>query len=141
MKSSRHPAKKHIISAKPSFKDFQLHCGTFDYCVNVIISKDLERCAGYVNSKHERPDYYTPADFNCLGKVFFSSSYCPVLWLPTLPVSVSEQGTLIHELLHIVFDTANWAGVTYSSSSEEVYTHLLKYLYKQFYEQLTPSND
>ena len=131
LRGNQHSMTKGIRKKSPQFTDFQIHGGTFDYSVNIILSKDLERCASYVNLKHETTRY-SSSDFDCQGKVFFSQGLCPVLWLPSAPTTSSEQGTAIHELLHIVFEITNWAGVRYSPESEEIYTHLLKHLYRQF---------
>ena len=131
---------KKPLPEKKEFIYFQMHPGTFDHCINVIISEDLDECASFVNKKFETVGF-SRDDFQAQGKVFMSSPYCPILWLPRKPISISEQGTLIHELLHLVFTVTDWAGIRLSPDSEEVYTHLLKYFYKQFYEKLTPNEE
>lgn len=114
-----------------SFQTFKMDSGQFDHCINVIISEDLKRCAKYVNEKFKSD--FSEGDFNCLGKVFFERGVYPILWLPRYPATISDQATLAHELLHLVFEVTSWAGVTHSSSSEETFTHLLGYYFKQFY--------
>lgn len=119
------------------FQDFHIHCGTFDFGFNVILSEDKERCAKYVNEKLEM-ERFSSLDFESLGKVFFRGGYCPVLWLPKYPTTHGEIGTLNHELLHIVIEVMGWAGISLSPSSEEAFTHLMKYVTVQFYEKAVP---
>lgn len=117
------------------FQNFHIHCGVYDYGINVIVSEDATRCAEYVNRKFEI-FHITGDDFDCLGKVFSKRGMCPILWMPRVPSSPKEQGTLSHECLHIVFEIMSWAGIPYSTSSEEAYTHLLKYLYTSFFDNV-----
>lgn len=143
-KALRDAAKKHTESLTPPFITFTLSAGTFEYDTNIIISKDLERCANFVNQKFEKTsNLFTSSDFIARGKVFFSGKgHSPILWLPAPPITPSEQATLAHELLHIVFEVTNWAGISLCNHSEEVYTHMLSHLYRQFYSRLNPpTND
>ena len=116
------------------FQSFSIHCGTYDFSFHVILSSDKKKSADFVNEKL-RKDIFTPEDFEVLGKVFFRGGYAPVLWLPSYPLTNKEIGTLNHELLHIVFEVMGWAGISLSHSSEEAFTHLMKYITTQFYEQ------
>lgn len=129
-------SKLRKVKEESDFQSFHIHCGTFDFGFNVILSTDKERCATFVNDKLET-ERFSVLDFDCLGKVFFKGGYCPVLWLPSYPLSHKEIGTLNHELLHIVFEVTNWAGISLSPSSKEVFTHLMKYVTTQFYEKAT----
>lgn len=120
-------------------QEFSLHGGTFNYSIHVILCSDLEKASTYVNEKLGQ-SFATSETFNCLGKIFYSETddYCPVMWLPSYPTTTEEVATVAHELLHLVFRITNWAGIIYSPSSEEVYTHLLSYLVRQFYEKAHP---
>src|SRR5215510_8905247 len=88
-------AKTYNKSLSPPFQEFHVHCGPFDYGINFIISKDLNKCADYVNQKFEMTRF-SEDDFNCLGKVFFHHGHCPIMWLPQYPTTPQEQGTLAH---------------------------------------------
>lgn len=114
------------------FKEFCMDSGQFDHCINVIVSPNSTRCATYVNGKFN-VTHIGKDEFDCLGKVFTKRGLCPILWVPAIPTSPEEQATLAHELLHIVFEVTGWAGIKHSPESEEIFTHLLKYYYRQFF--------
>lgn len=129
------------MTKKPFFKTFQIDCGTYEYGINVVITKDIKRAAAFVNSKTSLPTKDLLAaneeDFIALGKIFYRYGYCPVLWLPGIPKTPTEFGTLYHELFHAVCYTMKWANIPLSRDSEEAYCHLIKHLTRKFLEEIS----
>lgn len=51
------------------------------------------------------------------------------LWMPKLPVSIKEYGTLVHELEHFVFMFLDMRGFNHSDDSDEAYAYLLEFMF------------
>ena len=60
-----------------------------------------------------------------------------VLWMPSLPESGEELGTLSHEIFHVAVMVMKKAGVGFCADSEEVFAYLIGYITKNVTEMLT----
>lgn len=128
------------VGSAGEYKVFQIHCGTYDFTINFVITKDLVRACKFINFKLELPNMTEVAvndtDFNCLGKRFYIHGYCPIIWLSEFPKTPEQIGTAIHEIFHTVCDCMRWANVPLTIGSEEAYCHLIKYITKNFFKKM-----
>lgn len=120
---------------KSIFKTFQVHAGTYDFGINFCITKEIDALVKFVNFKLET-NYVTNADFDCQGKRVYRYGYCPIVWIPQIPKTPTEIGTLCHEIFHVVCDVMRWAGIPLTNDTEEAYCHLIKHITKKVFEQL-----
>lgn len=144
IKNIRSGLRNPQIKMKLLFKRFKIHAGSYDFAINFLITPDINRAIKFVNFKLELPcaDYLAvnDSDFNyALGKHFGRKGYVPVIWLPDIPKTPDQLGTLTHELFHGVCSVMRWANVPLGYDSEEAYCHLMKYLTKQFFEHIQPA--
>lgn len=109
------------------FRSFHISAGTYEFGINVVVSRDEKRVVGFVRWKFEDPNY-SPELGVCRGRVFFRKGYCPILWIPQPPGSPREYATLCHEVLHVACIVMGWAGIPLTDESEEAYAHLIGYL-------------
>ena len=54
-----------------------------------------------------------------------------ILWLPQVPTSIADYGSLVHEIEHFVFRLFDNIGMTHSDDSDEAYAYLLSYVFKE----------
>ncbi len=59
-----------------------------------------------------------------------------VIWLQKYNHSLSDQGVLVHELLHYTIGELKRRGFSLNSGSEEAYTYFLESVYKNALERL-----
>lgn len=121
---------------KKLFKTFQVHAGTYDFGINFCITPDTKRACKWINFKIEIADYVTTGDLDCLGKRIFRNGYCPIVWLPQIPKTPDQLGTLSHEIFHSVCDVMRWANISLTNDTEEAYCHLIKKITKNFFEKI-----
>ena len=66
------------------------------------------------------------------------------LWMPKLPVSIKEYGTLVHELEHFVYMFLDIIGFNHSNDSDEAYAYLLGFMFCEvdvFINELKDNNE
>lgn len=114
---------------------FKIHCGTFDYNIDVVIGKDKELVKKFIKKKHKAlPDNINVFDI-AHGMIIRYEGFNPILWLPAKPRTPSELATMSHEIFHLVYTVLSYVGITLSESSEEVFCYLIGHLTKQVIEK------
>lgn len=63
-----------------------------------------------------------------------------IVYMPKLPSTPKEMGTLIHELSHATNAIMEAIGVTLTESSEEAYTYCLGFLTRKVFEEFAISS-
>src|SRR5688572_31393596 len=116
-------------------RKFRMNYGTYSRFIDVIITEDRKKAATFVNNSQDRQLKLNEDDFDCLGKVCLKSKYNDILWLPRLPKTTEELGTVNHEIFHLVYWRLSCAGLQLSESSEEAFNYLISYLTTQFYKK------
>lgn len=53
-----------------------------------------------------------------------------LLWVKRLPESISDYGSLIHEIEHCTFEILNSRGIKHTDDSDEAFAYLLGWLYE-----------
>ena len=119
---------------KSIFKTFYVHAGTYDFGINFCITKNTEMAAKWASFKLEEP--ISKEVFDCLGKRIWINGYCPIVWIPQVPKTPAEIGTLCHEIFHVVCDVMRWAQIPLTNDTEEAWAHLIKHITKKAFEQL-----
>lgn len=113
---------------------FSVNAGTYEYDINFIITADKKKAAKFVNFKLE--SNFTEDNFEgARGRYFISSGKCPIIWLPEIPKTPRQHGTLSHEIFHVVVAIMDWANIRLCSESEEAWTHLIGHITTKFYEK------
>lgn len=51
------------------------------------------------------------------------------LWMPNVPTTISNYGTLVHELQHFVFILLDNIGMQHTKESDEAYSYLITYMF------------
>ena len=107
---------------------FGIYLGVYDYTVNFVLGKNCKEVEAWVRWKHERPDTW---EWNrgVKGCVFFTEGYAPIMWLPGVPRTNDEKGTLAHECFHVACEVLRWCHVRFCDESEEAYAHLMTALF------------
>lgn len=124
-------------ASRLGLKERNIHFGMFDFSF-VYLEGPRKNVEKFVRWKLD--DYETPiqapaqAAYGAHGLTFYRPGYVPILWLPRKPRTAREHGTVAHEVLHIVVRLMNWADVTLSSESEEVYCHAVGFAVTQVLE-------
>lgn len=89
---------------------------------------DLDRiCENYIPDSFAAGKAFRATDIDgIIGNRFY-------LWLePRWDNSQEWHGMLVHECTHLAAEILKYAGVTLTSSSEEVYAYLIQQLYLEF---------
>lgn len=116
---------------KKSFLAFEVEAGTYDYDFWVVVSEDHERVLKWFRKKFDPNFKHTFG----LGFVAQYKDHKPVLWIPKIPTTPREYGTLSHEIFHMTEKIMTWAGVLLHEASEEAYTHLIGHLTTKILEK------
>src|SRR4029078_10279245 len=111
---------------------FKILGGTYDIHVDVCITDDKQRALKYIKKKLNKS--FHESDFG-RGNFFFSGS-SSVIWVPRIPKTPREHGTVGHEIFHAVYHILSWASVNLSESSEEAFCHLIGHMTTQFYNKI-----
>jgi len=69
-----------------------------------------------------------------LGRTLLLHSGQVILYMPKLPLSVADFGTLQHEIFHAAFFILDKAGITLASNCDEAYSCLIQFLTKRILE-------
>ena len=117
-------------------KTFKIQAGTYDFTINVCITSDRKKALKFIRFKFENKICFSENDFDAKGKMFYREGWSPVIWLPKIPKTPREHGTVNHEIFHGVYYILSWAGIKLSESSEEAFCHLIGHMTTQFYEKI-----
>lgn len=98
-----------------------IHFGMFDFSI-AYVTGPKEGGRKFAEWKHECPHDAAP---NARGICYWRPDYVPVVWVPRLPKTPREYGTLAHEMLHAVGWLSKWAGFRLDNDSEETFCHAL----------------
>lgn len=91
-------------------------------------------------AKHFKKHQYEHILKDIGSKEFLGATYSlpkgVLVYMPNVPKTDADYGTLAHEILHAVFWITEKVGIEYSSKGEEVYTHLMQSLLQSALETL-----
>lgn len=108
-----------------------LNGGTFHTDVTVFMCQNPTPALEFVQQNIDSA--YTPKDFDASGVTFYKRGYPITIWLPKVPETPWDISVANHELLHAAVAILNTAGISFSDSTEEVYSYELGHLSEQFY--------
>ena len=74
---------------------------------------------------------------NLLGKTVLLSQGNIILWMPSVPQTAKEKGTMAHEIFHAACEIMTKIDVQPCEENEEVYAYLIGYLTKKIDEAIT----
>ncbi|MHB8581032.1 MAG: hypothetical protein ACYDA4_14405 [Ignavibacteriaceae bacterium] len=119
------------------FKVFQnIPDGIYDGCFTVFIGEH-DKMGKWLGKRY--PGVSISDDDN-FGESFALESkdkiMVNVIWLQKYNRSLSDQGVLVHELLHYTIGELKRRGFSLNSGSEEAYTYFLESVYKNALERL-----
>lgn len=100
-----------------------IYLGVYDYTFWLAVGPfdQVKRFVAWKNADTQVQRH--PA--NVRGCIFRKPNFTPVLWIPKLPRTAREHGTLAHEAFHLTYEVASWASIPLGDDSEEAYAHLL----------------
>ena len=74
---------------------------------------------------------------DCCGVAFqFDKQRVSYLWLPRVPKTPSEHGTLAHEFCHIILHYFNQIGFPLDYTHDEPVCYFMKFMVKSFWEKI-----
>lgn len=77
------------------------------------------------------PDAFDP-DAPPRGMTFRGHDTQPTVWIPCVPRSPTDLGTLAHEFLHVLRDALQeWAGMPLTEETDEAWAHALGMLMRE----------
>jgi hypothetical protein len=124
-----------------TFKHFVIYLDIYDFYVHFCIG-DKDKTLKHVNKLLQLPDIQNNLaafDLNHMDKKglrFRREGYIPVVWLPRVPKTTEELGTLSHEIFHVTCDVCRHVSIPLTEYSEEAYCYITGYLTKQFWEKI-----
>lgn len=120
------------IRTVKGLRELHVHMGMFDFGVNVAIGP-IEKLTPYVRYKLEDPDFGKGDDAPRVlaqGRGWYVArvGFCPIIWIPRMPKTPREHGTLAHESIHAVMRMMEWASIPTNYDTEEVVTHAVSHI-------------
>lgn len=76
---------------------------------------------------------------NMLGRTVLLSAGNIILWMPSIPKTNKEKGTLAHEIYHAACEIMNKIDVPPCPDNEEAYAYLIGYITSKIEELITSS--
>ena len=114
---------------------FEIQGTSIDLGVIVMVTEDTAKAAAYVRANLDTTA--NGSDFDCRGITFPTQDGKPIIiWLPNL----KDNGVISHELFHATINKMQWAGISLTDDTEEIYAYELQYLTNQFNNHVRRSN-
>ena len=112
--------------------DIMVHFGSYDYLKEELISRfGLEDTLSILGGMN--------INSNILGRTVLLSTGNIILWIPNVPKTNKDKGTLAHEIYHADCEIMNKIDVPPCSENEEAYAYLIGYITSKIEEILTSS--
>jgi hypothetical protein len=114
---------------------FEIQGTSIDLSVTILVTEDTAKAAAYVRANLDSTA--KGSDFDCRGVTFPTQDGKPIIiWLPNL----EDKGVISHELFHATISKMQWAGISLTDDTEEIYAYELQYLTNQFNNHVRRSN-
>ena len=125
-------AKKRRPSPKVSRVDVEL----YGFSVLVVIHPDLKEFNRWMRKNVDESYYPEDADGSRpLGRCC-SRGGSSVIWLPSIPTTPDQLGTLAHEISHAVFNAFELIGIESGYRNDEPFCYALKYIMAESLKKL-----
>lgn len=122
------------VTTVRGMREIHIPLGMFDFAVNVVTGP-RENLLRYVLWKLEvKPgtqDERRLTEFvseEKRGCHVSWAGFCPIVWIPRIPQTPREHGTLAHEAYHAVCRLMYWADMPMTQDTEEVMAHAISHL-------------
>lgn len=109
---------------------FRASIDIFEYPVLIVIG-DHKKAEKYISWKFDEEVENSAV----AGRTFHKKGYAPIVWLPKIPKTSEELGTLNHELAHIVFGIFRHIDSPNTDDTQEHFCYILGYLTREFLTQ------
>ena len=105
----------------------------FHHTLQVLFGDYLE-VKGALNSEFDVDDKLSDAMLAQIGKCIGFMWYCSdideyFLWVNTVPATIRDYGTLVHEIQHFVYLFLRNKGLSHCDESDELYSYLFEYIF------------
>jgi hypothetical protein len=127
--------KADSLLAIPYFKRVELRLDTYDVDVIVIITGDRALALNHIRGMYQDTTL-TINDFEAKAVTFFNGADAPCIWLPGIPKTPEELGTLNHELFHVTSIIMSHVGIRLTNASDEAYAYVLGSLSREFHNKI-----
>ena len=87
----------------------------------------IKNLAKYVNWRFEQTEIEQDGLERGRGWTFVKDGYVPICWLPRLPQTPADHGTLAHELSHALIYLFDYIGVPVKPDTDETFCHALSH--------------
>lgn len=100
------------------------------YDVGIIFAYgSRENLGGYARHVYDDPRFELSGPYR--GLHLSKPGYVSIVWMPSVPRTPEEVGTLTHELLHVVRRLLGLVGIPLNEDTDEAYCYLFGYLVKE----------
>lgn len=105
-------------------KTVSINFGAFHHSL-IAVFGDWDASCEFIRKLYEDKNTRSYGE-KALGKFFCRENHIPVIWMPRVPVTPEDYGTLAHEAWHAVhWVLYEWAEVKMHHANEEVCAHAL----------------
>ncbi len=118
------------------FRSIDVHFGTFDFTMNVIVggSRNLREYLVWKHGTDEIPSFDPDS---ARAMYFCRKGYVPVIWLPRRPRASRDFAALAHEILHVLrYMLVDWAGIPLTRDTDEAFCHAMSFAMNETLEKL-----
>lgn len=117
---------------KQQFKTVYVDVPLYKNGVRFVITKNVTRAKKYIRNHIKEPNWEpefleSPGAFTVV-----KPDYVCLVWLPSLPKTVQNFASLVHELQHVTFWILSRAGIPLNTSTQEAYSYLIGFLTQGF---------
>ena len=124
--------------SKKKVIQFDISEEVYDSDCHVFIGKAeiaLDIMNEHLKENYPKEETFSQSDLeNCYGTAInFNNKRVSYLWLPGVPKSAGEHGTLAHEICHIVLHYFNQMGFPIDHIHDEPVCYFMKFMVKTFW--------
>lgn len=123
--------------SKPKRKLFYVDIGLYNCNVTVLYGtnkqaeKEYKKTRFYLEHKYE-----WASDNRTGGKTIYGEGIDPFLWINSEVEQYQLQGTIAHEVMHVVCAICDYRGIEFRTENDEVLAYLTEYITKEIYFKL-----
>lgn len=122
-------------AASLGLKEAVVDFGMFGFGLVCVVGK-YAAAEKYALWKHENPRVVLDNSKPISGCIFQKRSYDSIIWLPRVPRTPHDLGTLSHEVMHAVSTMMSRADIPLSEDAEEAYCYAMGFAVRKILEGL-----
>ena len=134
---NKQPKKNQKESAKKKKKLFYVNVGLYNCGVTVLYGTNKEAEKEYKKTRfYLEHNYEWTSNNRTGGKTIYGEGIDPFLWINSDIEQYQLQGTIAHEVMHVVCAICEYRGIEFRTENDEVLAYLTEWITKQIYFKL-----